>query len=224
MPGGDTIGNLTAVVSATAEQFGADMKSIQSDLDALKSKAAEVGEKVPSAFEIGASVEMFKEGVRLAQDALESFLNVFEEAEALKHSAEVIGTTTSELSALRFAAMEAGVGAETFDNALTKLTQSIGKARDGSAQQIAALDKLGLDMNKLAGEDAGTAFTDVAEALSHVPNEADRARIAVELFGKTGQQLAPMFAEGADGLDKAIEKGKELGAILTDQEVEKEAK
>ena len=104
------------------------------------------------------------------------------------------------------------------DTALGKLAQKIGEAREGSEKTSLAFTALGLDVNKLAEESAGNALKDIADAISKIPAPADRAAIAVELFGKRGRELVNMLDEGRDGIDKFVAEGERVGAVLGDQQ------
>ena len=76
-------------------------------------------------------------------------------------------------------------------------------AAGGSKQAQAAFTSIGVSIRDANGNvKAGqTIYRDVAEAISRIPSQAQRASAEVAIFGKTGQQMGSMFEEGAAGLD-----------------------
>ena len=158
----DSIGNLVAMVTATADRFASDMKQVEATLDEIKVHAKNAGEGVKHAFEIGAAVETLRTGVELAKQAVEGFFRLFDEAEGLHRMSEEVGVTASQLDELHFAAMQVGVSADEMDQTLGKLTQKIGEARAGSKETAIAFQALGLDINKLGRESTGQALREVA--------------------------------------------------------------
>ncbi len=216
----DTIGSLVAVVKATADQFAADMKKVQGTLDEIKVHAEKSGAGVKSAFEIGASVELFKRGFEIASQAVESFFKLFEGAEQLHAMSEELGITAQQLDEFHFAAMEVGQSAEVMDATLGKLTQKIGEAREGSEKTSVAFAALGLNVNKLAHESAADSFREIADAMQQVKSHSDRAAIAVELFGKQGRALLPILEGGSEHIDELVKRGHDLNEIVSDEQVE----
>jgi hypothetical protein len=214
----DTIGSLVAIVKATADQFAADMKKVQGSLDEVKAKSKEAGDGMKAAFEIAGAIEAVKAVMEVAKEVVEQFFAAFERAHELEHFADEIGSTAHELSALRFAAIETGTDIESFNGAIGKMTQKIGEAREGAAKTSVAFQALGLDVNRMAGESAGGQLEDIAERMKQIPNAADRAALAVELFGKKGRELLPMLMQGKEGIEAMKTKADELNATLSDDQ------
>jgi hypothetical protein len=213
----DTIGSVVAVVKATSAQFSSDINEIKNSLSGLKSHAD--GLNIGDAFKLGGAIEIAKTAIDAATEAVERFFAAFEQAHQLENLAQQVGSTASELSGLHFAALEVGSSAETVDQAIGKMVQKIGDAREGGEKTSVAFKALGLDINKLSQESAGEAVKDIADAFQKVPNHADQAALAVELFGKRGRELIPLLDQGRAGIEAFITKGKEMGAVLTEDQV-----
>jgi len=111
-----------------------------------------------------------------------------------------LGITTGSLQELQTAGLlGAGMQAEEFNGVLSKLTKSLGSAEGGAGSAAAALDKIGLAGKTLQGMHVDEAFTAIAQRISEVKDPVEQAHLAVELFGKQGQQLLPLFQQGARG-------------------------
>jgi hypothetical protein len=126
-----------------------------------------------------------------------------------------LGMTYGEFSGLALAGDLAGVSAETVAKAATKADIAFAKAAGGSKTAQAAFSNLGLSMDDLGQMSAADRFSAISEAIAGLPTEAQRAAAAVQVFGKSGVDLLPMFAGGAEGIRQAREQAEKFGLALT---------
>ena len=61
-------------------------------------------------------------------------------------------------------------------------------------------------------------FKVLASAVAGIQDPLLRAALAQDLFGRSGMDLLPMLAEGADALQKTIDKARELGIVFSDED------
>jgi hypothetical protein len=122
----------------------------------------------------------------------------------LDEAAQGLGTTAVELSNLRIAAGEAGVGADAFDTALTRLNVSISNAASGSKEQAALFKALGVNIRDAGGNVRPTTavLAELAGRFASLEDGPAKAALAVDLFGKAGAKLLPLLNQGAAGLEK----------------------
>ncbi len=144
-------------------------------------------------------------------------------ASSLGEQAQQLGVTTRALQEYRYAASQAGVETEQMDMALAQLTKRIGAAATGSKKEAAAFKALGVDIRDANGHiiDAGDAIPLIAEGLKKIDNPATRAKYLVDLFGRSGQLLAPLLAEGAAGVNGLRDAAHKLGIVLDDAMIQK---
>lgn len=125
------------------------------------------------------------------------------------------GMTYGEFAGLALAGDLAGVGMDTIAKAATKADIAFVKAQNGSKTAQAAFAGLGLSMEDLAGMGASERFDAITAAIAALPTEAQRAAAAVQMFGRGGAELLPLFAGGAEGIAQAREQAERLGLALT---------
>lgn len=144
-------------------------------------------------------------------------------ASSLGEVAQQLGVTTKDLQVYRYAATQVGVSQEEMDKGLAKLTVTIGKAADGSKAQATTFRDLGISVRTASGDvrTAGEVIPDLANALAKVKDPATRARIEVELFGKTGQKLDTLLAGGSAGISELASAADELGIVLSNEQIQK---
>lgn len=126
-----------------------------------------------------------------------------------------LGMTYAEMAGLQLAGDLAGVSMETIAAAATRADVAFVKAAGGSKQAQAMFDRLGLSLENLNGMSASDRFDAIAQAISKLPSEAERAAAAVAMFGRAGAQLMPLFQDGAAGLRQARGEAEKMGLALT---------
>lgn len=129
--------------------------------------------------------------------------------------ADRLGVTTEALAGMRHAANLAGVGADEFDSTLEKLSKNLGEAAAKGGPAADALKDLGLDAKALAAIPVDQAMRQIADGIKGVGNASERSRLAVEIFGKTGQSLINVLSDGAEGFDKAQEEAEKYGLAVS---------
>jgi hypothetical protein len=136
-------------------------------------------------------------------------------ADAAGKAAAAVGATVEEYSALAFASETADVSTEQLRTGLTFLTRSLGELERGTGRQTQAFARLGLTARDFAGRSTGEAFDIVARKLGALENSAQRTRLAVELFGRSGAQLLPLLQDVAEqGLDGVAEAARRAGVLI----------
>ena len=126
-----------------------------------------------------------------------------------------LGMTYGEFAGLALAGDLAGVGMDSIAAAATKADVAFVKAVNGSAAARSAFEGLGLSMDELGQMSAAERFQAIASAIAQLPTEAQRSAAAVQLFGRAGAELLPLFAGGAAGIQQAAEQAERLGLALT---------
>lgn len=136
------------------------------------------------------------------------------EFDAISKTAEKLGTTTEELSKLRYAAELTGVQASTLDMALQRMVRRVSEAAKGTGEAKDALKELGLQASVLALQSPDEAFKQIADAMLLVENQSDRVRLAFKLFDSAGVALVNTMALGRDGIEAMGEELANLGGVI----------
>jgi hypothetical protein len=128
------------------------------------------------------------------------------------------GIGVEALQGYSLAAKLAGVDTEQFGVAVQRLGVNIGKANPGDAFDK-SLRGIGLSVAELRSLAPEQQFAAIGEAISQLPTAADRAAAAVQVFGKQGAALAPLFREGAASIDELRERAERLGIIVSETQI-----
>jgi hypothetical protein len=138
------------------------------------------------------------------------------EAGALIDQAEQLGVTMESLQAYRAVAMQTGVTTEQFDGALQKLTGTIGAANGGSDEAIRSFDRLDvklLDSHKRL-RPVDDLLPEIARGLLDVDSATERAALAQDIFGRSGQRILTMLPQLAGGADALTDAARRQGMLV----------
>lgn len=212
-----TVGSILIKLEAQSAAFNKGIKQAENTLKSFSNGLSKIKALAAGALAFA--------GVGLGISALKNMVSEnLEAADSAYKLATSLNIATDSLMGLQaMAKKESDMGAEEFSQSLNKLAKQLGEANAAGGPVKAMLDQLGLSASSLANGKIDTAFISIADKISQIQNPTERARALVEIFGKSGQKLAPMFAEGAAGIHAAIQKAKELGIALTDADAAKMA-
>lgn len=123
----------------------------------------------------------------------------------------VAGGSVEDVSKLRFAAQQTGVGLDSLTTGLVRLSKSA--SSDKGASMLA---RYGIAARDASGEvrPLGDLLTDVADAVKALPAGAAKNDLVTTVFGRGGASLLPLLNRGADGLDALGVKAEQFGAVL----------
>ena len=141
-------------------------------------------------------------------------------ADDLNTLSKQTGISTESLQKFAYASDIIDVSTETMTGSLRKLTKSMGNAQDGSKGTVEAFQELGVSFkDDVTGElrDNEDVFYDIIDALGEIENETERDKIAMELFGKSAQDINPLILGGADAL-KSLGAEAEASGLIMSQE------
>jgi len=134
---------------------------------------------------------------------------------------KVTGISTTQLQELSFVGTMVGTDLNTITGALTKMTRSMGTAREGTNEASKAFEALGVPIVDANGalRDSQTVFFEAITALGKISNETERDVIAMQLFGKSAMELNPLIKAGADEIAALTAEAHAVGAVMGEDNV-----
>jgi len=142
-------------------------------------------------------------------------------SDELVETAEKIGITTTRLQELNYIADQTGTGVDTIQGSMARMTRSLEAAQKAGTPAADAFKQLGVSVTDSNGQlrDSQDIFFDAITALGGVGNETDRDILAMQLFGKSAQELNPLINLGADGMKAMSDQAHALGAVMGEETV-----
>ena len=124
------------------------------------------------------------------------------------------GFSTESLSELRHAANLSGTSIQGLEKGIKKMASVVLDAQQGLATGTDALEMMGMKVADLEGLNPEQVFLKMSEAIADIEDPITKAAVAQDVFGKSGVDLLPMLANGAEGLKKMREEANELGLVM----------
>jgi len=143
---------------------------------------------------------------------------VADTAGSIDDSAKKVGMSAEEYQKWVYAAKLGGMEASTLEKAMIKQQKAFSDAKEGSASLSEAYKRLGIDIQSIGSSDE--AFTEVINSLADMEDETTRNALANDIFGKSYAELAPLLAEGSEGIEKLRNEAVELGGVMSNESVE----
>lgn len=133
---------------------------------------------------------------------------------------EEIGIAKDALLGLEHAAASVGVRTDLLQKSLQRLTIHASEAATGNKAMQAVFRRLGLDAKLVAQAAPDDALHAIAGAFQAIPTASERAKLAIQLFGKEGISMIRVLNLGSEGLDRMLQKSITFGNTISDKGVE----
>ena len=137
--------------------------------------------------------------------------------DSLAKQSSRLGVTVNQLQTLQFAASQTGTDANELAKGFEKFNKSISEASGGVGTGVKAFEALGITLNNNDGtlKDSDTLLNEVADGFTGIKAPADRVRIAMDLFGRSGAGMVNMLQDGSAQLAETRAEFNKLSIELT---------
>ncbi len=128
------------------------------------------------------------------------------------------GVSVEALTALDYAAKLSDVSTEGLTKGLQRLSVALFDSRFEGAEGSKALQALGVAATDAHGQIRPTeqVLLDLAEKFADMPDGADKAALAIKLFGREGLNLIPFLNQGREGITALMEEAQRLGLVMSE--------
>ena len=207
---------LTGVTSEASEKAGKDggSKFGEHFASALKGAGAAIGAAMTAATAAaGAATKKF----------VDSAKEVANYGDEIDKTSQKLGISSKSYQEWDYVMKICGTEMSSMTTGMKTLTNKLDDAKNGSEQAQAMFAALGLsmeDLNSLSREDL---FEAAIAGFQGMADSTERAALANDLFGKAGQNLAPLFNMTSEDTADLIDKANDLGMIMGEDDVKSAA-
>lgn len=153
----------------------------------------------------GALVGLVGLGVKAAKDA-----------DDLNTLAKQTGLSTEALQKMQYASDLIDVNVDDITSSFTKMKKQL----DSGADKFEAIGVHTKDINGNL-RDSETVFYETIRALGQIGNETERDVAAMEIFGKSADELAGLIDDGGEAFRRLGDEAKANGSIIPQEELDK---
>lgn len=215
------LNNAKAAMKETENQIGA----IDEELNKNKLTWAQVGEVIGTAGKAigGAMLALGTAAMGAATGLAKLTVDTSQWADDLMTTAEQTRQSAEDLQKWDYACKIIDADMETLTKTMAKNIKSMDAARDGSAQFADAYKTLGVSVTNSDGSlrDSNDVYWEAIDALGKMTNETERDALAMQIFGKSAQDLNVIIGAGSEAFKEMGDKAEAMGAVLSQDQLER---
>ncbi len=158
---------------------------------------------------------LVQQAIGSLSSAVETLVQKMNNVEDRSDMADVLGFTYEQMQALNVAATLANTTVDNLSGAFSRFLKGVSEAASGSKTAQDELTRLGVSLKELEGKTTFEILGVVADKLRNIESPADRARVAMDLFGKeAGIKMIQVLDGGSVALENYKKRANELGIVL----------
>ena len=224
-------------LSAKLNQAQADVNNMTHELDEMGKEADDAGDEMQDAGKKGkvfgdtmkgvVTGGLIVKGLEAMAQAMKRVGEALKDAvtDAAKYADDIVtlsaktGVAVETLQEYQYMSELIDVSTDTLAGTLRKLTNNMDSARGGTGNAAAAFDRLGVSVTDANGElrDNEDVFADVIDALGQMTNETERDATAMDIFGRSAQDLNPLIKAGGDTIRELADEAHRMGYVLDEE-------
>ena len=217
---------MSNVVMALMATLGVDTSNFDEGLKKSESKANKFGSSLKKGLAVGAKTAVA--GITALTTATSAgavalgkgISSVSEFGDSIQKTNQKVGLSTKSYQEWDYVMTLAGTSMSNMTTGLKTLTNKLDDAKGGSKDAQAMFAKLGIsmkDINTMSREDL---FAKTITGFQGMADSTERAALANDLFGRSGQELTPLFNQSAELTQEQIKNANEYGMVMSDEAVQ----
>ncbi len=186
---------------------------LQAATDRLGMLGSVLGKLGPAGLIAGAGIAAVGVGITAL------VLPVANTADELANLAQKTGVSVEALSGLTYVAKMSDTDLQGLVKGLQRLSVAMFDTQTQGEEGSAALKALGVSAVDASGQIRPTeqVLLDLADKFADMPDGADKAALAIKLFGREGLNLIPFLNQGREGITSLMEEAQRFGLVINSQ-------
>ena len=208
------MGNLGDVVNGLTSKLGIQLP------DSMKSSMNAMGSLDASSLALAGGFAAVAAAIVKAEKAM---ISMTKESAAFADNIITLsmqtGQSTQQLQEFAYASELIDVSVDTLQGSLTKLTNNMQNTMNGTGNAKASFEALGVSVTNADGSmrSANDVFYETIDALGQVKNETERDAMAMDIFGRSAQDLNPLIIQGSKTIKAYADEAHNMGYVLDDE-------
>ncbi|MEZ7173583.1 hypothetical protein [Sporosarcina sp. OR05] len=133
-----------------------------------------------------------------------------------------IGMSRQGFQEFDFIASQSGMSIEGLQMGFKTLVNQMDGVANGNKKSVATFEALGVSVKDSSGnlKDQETVFNEAIVALQGMEEGAEKAKLANDLFGRSGSEMMPMLNGAVGSIEDMKKQAHELGLVLGDDAID----
>ena len=189
--------------------------SFQSKLGSGLKTAAKVG--------VGAVTAVTGATAALTGTMVSGAKDVANYGDEIDKTSQKLGLSTDAYQKWNYVLNLSGTEMSSMTTGLKTLTNKLDDAKNGSENAQAMFQKLGLSMDDVNNMSREEVFEATIKGFQGMADSTERAALANDLFGKSGQNLTPLFNQSIEQTEEQLELAEKYGMVMPESAVKASA-
>lgn len=147
--------------------------------------------------------------------------NTAKSADEIDKMSQRLGMSRESYQEWSYVLSQNGVDINSFQSGMKSLVTNMDKANEGNKTAQENFQKLGISIYDSTGalKDQDTMLNEAVKAFQTMPEGTEKSRLAMEVFGKQGQEILPMLNGTKGSIDELKQAAHDYGMIMSDDAV-----
>ena len=196
-------------------EVNSGVESVGKGAEKISPKLQKVGKLLKTAFSVVAIKKVVDGFISLATSAAST-------ADHIDKMSQKIGISREAYQELDFVLSQSGTSVDNLQAGMKTLRSQMDKVASGNKDSAATFKKLGIEVKNADGSmrSQEEVLFDTIAALQGVDDETEKARLATELFGKSGLELMPLLNGASGSMEEMRQKAHDLGLVMGDDAID----
>jgi hypothetical protein len=219
------LGRLVIRLIMEVKDIRKDLAGLQGDMKDFSTKSSTFIDQVKAGWigltmKVGIFMAAFYAAKRMIYDTGKEIASTTME---IQRQANIIGMDVVAFQKWQYAAKMSDVNAGELSIGIKLLSKNMEAASKGSGEAARYFEAMGISVKNSSGDlrPLNDVMLDVMDKFASWEDGPRKIAIALQLFGRSGQQLIPLLNQGKEGFEKFSQEAENLGIILSPNLIKK---
>lgn len=205
--------------------LGCDTSEYDESLDESEKKGSNFGKGLKTATKVaaGAIAAVTASTVAGTKAFVDGVSSVAIYGDNIEKTSQKVGLSITKFQEWDYVMNIAGTSMNNMSMGMKTLTNQLDDAKNGSSDALARFEALGLSFEDIQNMSREEVFENVIYGFQGMAESAERAALANDLFGRSGQELTPLFNMTQEETQELIKTANEYGMVMSEDAVKASA-
>ena len=213
----------TSNLSAEAKRLGDEISDLQAKEEKAAEEAQSFGDVSSNAFALVGDALISAGIAKGLQEIYQAYGDCIVGAASFGDEIGTVsvqyGIAAEDPQAYYYAAELVDVSVETLTSTMSRNVRAMSEAQSGTARYVEAYEQLGVSVTNADGSlrDSEDVYWDVIDALGNLENASERDAVAMEILGRSAQQINTLIAAGSGVMQEYSLMAEQAGYVMDEK-------
>lgn len=215
------LGSETSETSSLMDRFKSSLAAATSTAADGESKWSKLGGtlKAVGATLAATSAAMATAAMATGKAIFDMAMETTKAGDEVDKMSQRLGLSREGYQKWNYVMSQSGIDINATRTGMKNLTNLLDDATKGSKTAADMFSRLGYSLSEVQGKSQEEIFEMSIRALQNMSSETERAALANDLFGRSGQEMLPLLNTTAEATQQLLDRASQLGFVMSDEAV-----